>query len=57
MDFKKIESKWSKKWNESKIFEKHGKGKKMYILEMYPYPSGFAGHVGHARNYVRRFLC
>lgn len=28
------------------------KGKKYYILEMYPYPSGFAGHVGHARNYV-----
>ena len=52
MNFKKIETKWQKKWKESKIFEVKGKGKKMYVLEMYPYPSGFAGHVGHARNYV-----
>jgi len=49
MGFKNIEEKWRK----AKIFEaKEGKGKKYYVLEMYPYPSAFAGHVGHARNYV-----
>ncbi|MBU3904710.1 MAG: leucine--tRNA ligase [Nanoarchaeota archaeon] len=50
-DFKKIEAKWQKKWIESKIFETKDKGKKMYILEMYPYPSGYGLHMGHARNY------
>jgi len=53
MDFKGMEERWRKRWREAKIFEvKEGKRKKYYILEMYPYPSGFAGHVGHARNYV-----
>lgn len=48
-----IEEKWKKRWKKSKIFEaKEGKGKKYYVLEMYPYPSAVAAHVGHARNYV-----
>jgi len=53
MNFKGIEEKWGKKWKEAKIFEtKEGKEKKYYVLEMYPYPSGFGGHVGHIRNYM-----
>ena len=52
MGSKNIEEKWRKKWKEAKIFETKEKGKKYYVLEMYPYPSGLAGHVGHARNYV-----
>jgi len=52
MDITKIEEKWRKRWQEAKIFETKDKGKKYYVLEMYPYPSGLAGHVGHARNYV-----
>ncbi|MEM3092019.1 MAG: class I tRNA ligase family protein, partial [Candidatus Pacearchaeota archaeon] len=53
-NFKAIERKWQKRWEESKIFkvdEKKGK-KKFYVLEMYPYPSGSGLHMGHAFNYV-----
>lgn len=51
---RKVEEKWKKKWRDAKIFQaKDGKSlKKYYVLEMYPYPSGVAAHVGHARNYV-----
>ncbi len=53
MDFKKIESKWQKKWEKAKIFEtKEGKEKKFYCLEMYPYPSASFLHMGHIRNYT-----
>jgi len=50
---KSIEEKWKKRWKKSKIFEsKEGKGKKYYVLEMYPYPSAVSTHVGHSRNYM-----
>jgi leucyl-tRNA synthetase len=53
MEFKGIEEKWRKRWQDAGIFKaKEGKIKKYYVLEMYPYPSGLAGHVGHARNYT-----
>ncbi len=52
-DFQKIEKKWQKQWEKEKIFEAHaGKGKKGYVLEMYPYPSASGLHIGHAFNYV-----
>jgi len=53
-DFKKIESKWQKRWEEKRIFEakENGKKKKFYTLEMYPYPSGTGLHIGHAFNYI-----
>jgi leucyl-tRNA synthetase len=48
-----IEEKWRKRWKKAKIFEaKEGGDKKFYVLEMYPYPSAIAAHVGHARNYM-----
>jgi len=54
MDFTAIERKWQKKWEKAKLSKAADKSKKkkFYVLEMYPYPSGFALHVGHARNYV-----
>jgi len=53
IDFGRIEKKWQKKWEEKKIFEvKEGKGKKFYVLEMFPYPSSSGLHLGHALNYT-----
>src|SRR3989344_7528006 len=54
MDFQKIEQKWQKKWEEAKAFQAReiSKKKKMYVLEMYPYPSASGLHMGHVFNYT-----
>ena len=52
-DFKAIEKKWQKKWEEGRIFEvKEGGKEKFYSLEMFPYPSASGLHMGHAFNYI-----
>jgi leucyl-tRNA synthetase len=53
INFTKIEQKWQKKWEESKIFEVNEKSKKpkFYNLEMFPYPSASGLHMGHALNF------
>ena len=47
-DFKKIEAKWQREWEKKKVFNVSEKGKKYYVLDMFPYPSGEGLHMGHA---------
>ncbi|MDD4839531.1 MAG: leucine--tRNA ligase [Clostridia bacterium] len=53
MDFKQIEKKWQKRWEDTKLysFDKSKVDKKMYVLEMFSYPSGAKLHAGHWFNY------
>ncbi|MEK6951437.1 MAG: class I tRNA ligase family protein, partial [Nanoarchaeota archaeon] len=53
VDFKAIEKKWQNKWEKEKAFHvKEDKKNKMYVLEMFPYPSSSGLHMGHAFNYT-----
>ena len=53
MDMKSVESKWQAKWEKTKqnVFNKKNADKKLYVLEMFSYPSGAKLHVGHWYNY------
>ncbi|MDG1780255.1 MAG: leucine--tRNA ligase [Flavobacteriales bacterium] len=53
-DFRSIEDKWQKYWNENgtyKVTERTDK-EKFYVLDMFPYPSGAGLHVGHPLGYI-----
>ena len=53
-DYKAIEKKWQKKWEEAGIFHaENGSDKpKFFALVEFPYPSGQGLHVGHPRSYT-----
>lgn len=53
MDYKQIEAKWQKKWEETGLykFDRSKVDKKYYCLEMFSYPSGAKLHAGHWYNY------
>ena len=56
MDYKhkNIEAKWQKYWDENKTFRsiESDDKEKLYILDMFPYPSGSGLHVGHPLGYT-----
>ena len=51
----KIEQKWQARWDAEETFkarELDDGTPKMYLAEMFPYPSGAGLHVGHVRNFT-----
>lgn len=53
-DFTKIEKKWQDYWERNKTFKTpdFSEKKKLYVLDMFPYPSGAGLHVGHPEGYT-----
>ncbi|MGB7735937.1 MAG: class I tRNA ligase family protein [Thermoguttaceae bacterium] len=49
-----IEPKWQKFWDQNRTFACPAlpKGRKLYVLDMFPYPSGDGLHVGHPEGYT-----
>jgi len=53
-DHLSIEAKWQKHWDDHKIFKADidPDKEKVYVLDMFPYPSGSGLHVGHPLGYT-----
>ena len=53
-NFREIEKKWQKRWEEQHTYrvEEDNSKKKFYVLNMFPYPSGAGLHVGHPLGYI-----
>ena len=51
---KEIEAKWQKEWQKQNLYKTSDTliGKKVYVLDMFPYPSGDGLHVGHPKGYI-----
>ena len=55
--FNEIEQKWQDYWEKNQTFavtedSSFPKEKRMYVLDMFPYPSGAGLHVGHPEGYT-----
>lgn len=54
-DFKSIEEKWEKVWDEKKTFKTDAydfSKPKFFVMDMFPYPSAVGLHVGHVEGYT-----
>lgn len=57
-EVKRLEPKWQAYWDQHKTFEltpdamKSASGEKLYVLDMFPYPSGSGLHIGHPEGYT-----
>jgi leucyl-tRNA synthetase len=56
-DFTKIEKKWQNYWEKHKTFKVNEDAsvppeKRLYVLDMFPYPSSAGLHVGHPEGYT-----
>jgi leucyl-tRNA synthetase len=56
-NFKVIEKKWIEYWDKNKTYKvtenpKVPEDKRLYVLDMFPYPSGSGLHVGHPEGYT-----
>lgn len=53
-NFDVIEKKWQNFWEENKTFKTEDctDKEKLYVLDMFPYPSGAGLHVGHPEGYT-----
>src|SRR6476469_4081173 len=53
-DHRAIEERWQKYWKEHDTFATRRRpgASKIYVLDMFPYPSGSGLHVGHVEGYT-----
>src|SRR5688572_24606350 len=54
---RRIEARWQAYWEQNRTFETSnspsaGSTGKLYVLDMFPYPSGSGLHVGHPEGYT-----